>query len=79
MKSWKILVKNLAKAKKNNKKITKIKFEKKTKEDEIIYKKQFYKWTQTKQITIKRIETKLKRLKTIEDEIENEIEKHLIW
>ena len=70
MKSWKILVKNLAK----EKKITRIKFDKKT-EDEIIYKKQFYKWTQTKQITIKRIETKFERLKTIEDEIE----KHLIW
>jgi len=74
MKSWKILVKNLAK----EKKITRIKFDKKT-EDEIIYKKQFYKWTQTKQITIKKIETKFERLKTIEDEIENEIEKHLIW
>jgi hypothetical protein len=55
------------------KKITRIKFDKKT-EDEIIYKKQFYKWTQTKQITIKKIETKFERLKTIEDEIE----KHLI-
>ena len=65
MKPWKILVKNLAK----EKKITRIKFDKKT-EDEIIYKKQFYKWTQTKQITIKRIETKFERLKTIEGEIE---------
>jgi len=43
---------------------------KKTKEDEIIYKKQFYKWTQIKQITIKRIKTKFERLKIIEGEIE---------
>jgi hypothetical protein len=33
-------------------------------------KKQFYKWTQTKNIAIKRIETKFERLKIIDGEIE---------